>query len=169
MFTYRNCALAIAAIAVTALPLIAGAKKPGHTPGKPGTNDGVGPDLVGERITLKYKCKDTSCTVQNFTLYVENAGDTRAKNSRIEYYLSDDTTLTTFSEDEATTPTDKILHRHSLGNLHAGRTKKKTVGGGLLKQRKAQTGQYIIALLDADNTTSETDEANNIVVSDPLP
>jgi hypothetical protein len=88
--------------------------------------------------------------------------------SRVEFYLSDDTVLTT-ATDEVTTVADTLLHSVSLGAVKSGKTKKRTLGGGHLKQANAVSGQYVIALVDSDNVLSETLESNNVVVSEPLP
>lgn len=174
----RNKALAaIAILSLAAAPALLLAKKPdgvgngngnGHGHGHGHNTGGTGADLVGQSITFKSHCDATTCSVNNLTLVVKNQGDSDAPNSSVEFYLSDDTTLTTAS-DQLSTTTDSLIHGVSLGSVKAHATKKRTVGGGLLKQLSSHSGQYVIALLDADNTTSETDELNNVFVSDPIP
>lgn len=160
--------VAVAAAVVALVPAYSIAKKP-VKPGKPGSGIGA-PDLTGKSITFKTKCTETSCTVNNLTLTVENAGDADAKNSRVEFYLSDDATYTT-TPDELSPTVDKLVHRQALGTVKAGKFKKRTVGGGLLKkgQTVPTTGKYVIAVLDADNDTSESNELNNVFISEPIP
>lgn len=152
MFKRMNQKWVLTGLILAAAPALALAKRPVA---------GGTPDLSPASIELKVKCKETSCTVKNFRLYVDNIGDGDAKNSRIHYFLSDDTSLST--------ETDVLIHQHSLGAIKAGKTKKKTVGGGVLKNAGAVPGQYVIALVDADEQTTETDENNNVAVSPPLP
>lgn len=106
--------------------------------------------------------------MNNLTLTVENNGSADAPNSRVEFYLSDDATYAT-APNELSATVDKLIHRQSLGTVKARKFKKRTVGGGLLKKLGSPSGKYIIAVLDADNGVTETDEANNVFVSDPLP
>ncbi|MGI8905750.1 MAG: CARDB domain-containing protein [Candidatus Sumerlaeaceae bacterium] len=174
MLSWQSKALAaLTIVCVAASPALLSAKKPegvGGGNGNAGGNkgDGTGADLTGVSIVFKTKCDATTCTVNNLTLTVRNQGGDDAKNSRVEFYLSDDTTLTT-TPDELSSTTDSLIHRVALGTVKAKKTKKRTVGGGLLKQLAAHSGQYVIALLDADNTTSESNELNNVVVSEPIP
>ena len=64
--------------------------------------------------------------------------------------------------------TDTLIHRQSLGTVKAGKEKSRTIGGGLIN-RYETTGMYIIALIDSANQVAESDENNNVLVSDPLP
>lgn len=143
-----------------ALPLAAQAKKPGSVPGTP--------DLAGAGIVVKSKSNATTSTINNLTLLIDNNGSGDAANSRVEFYLSDDTTLTT-TPDELTSVTDTLIHSQSVGTVKANRTKKRTLGGGLLKKAGATTNQHVIAVLDSTNLLEESDETNNVFVSDPLP
>jgi hypothetical protein len=118
------------------------------------------PDLVGVSIALKTGCNATTCSVRNFTLTVKNQGSNWARNGIVEFYLSDDTSLST--------ETDTLFHYVSLGSVKPNGTKKKTVGGGLLKPF-ASSGKYIIANIDASDSVVESDETNNEFASDPLP
>lgn len=119
------------------------------------------PDLAPASITFKTKIKDGVESVKNFTLLVDNLGDGKAENTRLHYYLSDDDVLST--------ETDLLFHQHSLGAVKVGKTKKKTVGGGVLKQAGAVSGQYVLAVVDAEEAVEELDEENNVVVSPVLP
>lgn len=130
---------------------------------KPVENQGPA-DLSATSITLKIKAD----TVKNATLHVTNNGG-KALNSVVEFYLSEDETLTT-TPDELTSTADLLLHRVSLGTVQAGRTKKKTLGGGHLKKADVPTsGKILIGLVDAENSVAETTETNNLGFSPPLP
>ena len=155
----RLMTFAAVAATVACLPALIVAKKPTEADGPP--------DLEALSITIKSNCKSSPCKINNVSLSVGNNGG-NASNSRVEFYLSDDTVLTT-ATDEVTTVADTLLHSVSLGAVKAGKTKKRTLGGGHLKQASAASGQYVIALVDSDNVLSETLESNNIVVSEPLP
>lgn len=178
MFSVSSRVLAVCAgLAVLVSPAILSATKPDGAGNGNGNGNGNGggnghsvgaADLVGQSITFRSHCNATTCTVNNLTLVVKNQGDGDAPNTRVEFYLSDDTTLTT-APDELTSTTDSLIHRVALGTVKAHHTKRRTVGGGLLKKLSSHSGQYVIALLDADNDTSETDELNNVFVSDPIP
>ena len=135
---------------------------------KPNPNTGVGIDLSAEKIVFKTQCKgEDVCKVNNFSLTVANLGAEDIKNTRVEFYLSDDDILTTLT-DEITTVADTLIHTQSLGAMKAGKTKKRTVGGGLLKKLAPQAGQYVIGVVDANYDIEELDEINNIIISDPL-
>jgi hypothetical protein len=148
----KHVAIAIAAAAAV---VWTSAKKPGSE----------GPaELEATAISVK---SQTPGTVNNLSVSVRNNGGQSA-NAAVEFYLSDDETLTT-TPDALSSTTDVLLHRVSLGSVQAGRTKKKTLGGGHLKQASAASGMYVIAYVDAENQLVESDELNNIVASDPLP
>lgn len=176
MLLVKSRVLAVCAgLAVLVSPAILSATKPdgtgngnGHGNGNGGGHSTGDADLVGQSITFRTHCNATTCTVNNLTLVVKNEGAGDAPNTRVAFYLSDDTTLTT-AADELSSTTDSLIHKVALGTVKAHHTKRRTVGGGLLKQLASHSGQYVIALLDADNTTSESDELNNVFVSDPIP
>jgi hypothetical protein len=117
-------------------------------------------DLAGTTITLKLKCTaEGGCNVKNATFVFQNAGVVDADNSFVEFWLSDDTTLST--------DTDTLVHRVATGKVKAGKSKKKTMGGGLLQQ--FTMNKHILGVLDADHTVGESNENNNVFASDPLP
>ena len=121
------------------------------------------PDLHATTMSFKTKCDATTCTVKNLTVLIENQGSGDAANATLDYYLSDDNVLTT--------ETDTFVHRVSLGKVKAGKIKKRTLGGGLLKQHSAGSGQYVFVVIDADNSLVETDDTNNTygqVIPSPL-
>lgn len=143
--------------------------------GQKGPNNGGGgivvfggPDLVGESIQFKIKCKQGLCQLNNFRLMVKNQGDVDMPNSRVEFWLSDDTLLDTITDPE-TFLSDTLIHTQSLGKIKAGKTKKRTVGGGHLKQLGAVSGQHIIAVVNPGGVVPELDALNNEYLSAPLP
>jgi len=119
-------------------------------------------DLEGTTITVKAKCTSGStCKIKNVTLLVQNNGDEDTSNSRVAFYLSDDTVLTT--------ETDTLLHESALGKVKVGKAKKRTLGGGVIKKAGAVSGKYIIGVADSTEVLAETNELNNNVASEPLP
>ena len=135
---------------------------------KPGTVPVIGPDLAVYSFGLKTKCGPATCAVNNATLVVRNEGDADVANCRVTFYLSTDTTLTT--QTDALNPVADIpLHTQSLGTVKAGRTKKRTLGGGLLKKASPASGNYVIAEIDSDNAIEEANELNNIISSKEIP
>ena len=146
--------LAGAAICALLFTATAQAKKPGTVPV-------IGPDLAGTSISVKTKCTPTTCSVNNLTVNVRNLGDADAPNTRISFYLSADDVLTTQSD--GMNVVDIPLHTQSLGTVKAGKTKKRTLGGGLLKKAGYVGGSYIFVVLDSDDTLVEADETNNTI------
>jgi subtilase family serine protease len=116
------------------------------------------PDLLVSGITFKTKCDATTCTVNNVTTYVSNVGEGDADSSKLEYYLSNDDVLTT---DPLSPDADVFIHAVSMGKVKAGKIKKRTLGGGLLKQANMTMGQYLFVVLDADQQVTELSEDNN--------
>ena len=118
-------------------------------------------DLYGTTVTFKLKCKSGPCEVKGATLeFINNGGGDDAPKSVLEFYLSNDTTLTT--------ETDTLLKRLSVGKLQDGQTGARKLSGGTLKKAGAVSGQYILCFLDAAETITESGE-NNVFVSAPLP
>jgi hypothetical protein len=104
-------------------------------------------DLVTTNITFKLKCDATTCTVNNLSVYIENQGTADAGNSSVQYWLSTDDVLST--------DTDALIHTVSTGKIKAGKIKKRTLGGGLLKQAQANSGEYVIVVLDSAAVVDE--------------
>lgn len=171
-------ACAAAAVAMFAVGT-ADAKKPanpGNGPGNPGISV-QGIDLVPVSMNFKVKSKQGVNQINNFSFYIANVGDTDAPNSRVEFYLSADPVFSPI--DDPLNPTDVpdvLIHSQSLGKVKAGKSKKRTVGGGHLKQIQASLGGlpltgYVIAVIDSTNVVAETidplllldGEANNTI------
>ncbi len=166
MKSFIAIAVAAALVAVVGSADAAKGPKPGK-PGKPGVTVGL-PDLSGESISFKTKCNGTTCTLNNLTFVVRNSGDGDMPNSSVSFYLSSDAVLTTETS-ELNPIADNLIRIQSLGKVKAGKTKKRTLGGGLLKKLGAIQGQYIIAVVDSNQSVLEFDELNNVFVSEPLP
>ncbi len=153
----------------------ADAKKP-VTPGGPNVTV-QGTDLVPMSMSFKVKSKNGINQINNFSFYIANVGDTDAPNSRVEFWLSSDTLFSPV--DDPLNPTDVpdvLIHSQSLGKVKAGKSKKRTVGGGHLKQIQSVLGDVpltgnIIAVIDSTNVVAETidpllmqdGEANNTI------
>jgi hypothetical protein len=120
------------------------------------TSDGA--DLTGYWPSLVQQCSGTSCKIKG-TLSIQNVGNEDAASSYIRFYLSDDNVY-----DE----TDMFLKQVSTGKLKADNTKNKTLSYSFSTGTSA-TDKYIIAVIDADNTVSESNESNNIIVYGPIP
>jgi hypothetical protein len=103
-------------------------------------------DLVTTDAFIKIKCDDTTCTVKKVTIYIENEGTADASTT-LQYWLS--------SDDVFSPGTDTLLHTVATGKIKAGKIKKRTLGGGLLKHANASSGQYVIVVLDEGNTVDE--------------
>jgi hypothetical protein len=93
------------------------------------------------------------------TLRVENRGDQAAPLGALVYfYLSSDGTWD---------PGDTLLGQVAVGALKAGRSKTRKLSYSLPLGESAQ-GKYVIAWIDATNAVAETNEANNMIVSEEL-
>lgn len=147
---------AVTAAAFVAVPLPASAKPRPHEPGQPTGS----PDLVGVSITFKTKADATTTTLNNAKFVAKNQGDAKAANSVVQFFVSDDNVLST--------ETDTLIHQVDLGAVQKNKTKKRTVGGGHFAGQ-SMSGKRVIAVLDALEQIPESDENNNVFVSDPLP
>ena len=56
----------------------------------------------------------------------------------------------------------------ATGTIKVGKSKTKTFSYTLPLEETA-SGEYIIAVIDADNTVAESNESNNYVVFGPIP
>jgi hypothetical protein len=118
------------------------------------------PDLQGTTMTLKLKCTDAGgCNVRNATFVFTNSGAQDAANSFLEFWLSDDTIFDP--------SVDTLVKRVAIGKLKSGKTKKRTMGNGLIQE--FTMNKHILAVLDIDNVVEESDESNNVFPSEPLP
>jgi len=119
-----------------------------------------GPDLSGTWLPVTTKCKTkkgiTTCKVKA-RLQIANAGTTPSPTARVHYFLSNDNVL-----DDA----DQFLKQVATGKIKPGKLKKKTLSASRLG---IVTGQYLIAVIDAENAVAESNENNNVVVFGPIP
>ncbi len=132
-------------------------KGPSDTPPPPTD----GPELEAAWAPAEVKCKTngkgiTKCQVKA-ALMVTNSGQANAAKSMIRFYLSSDAALST---------DDVELKGKKVGKLKPGKVKNAKVK---LKLPASPSGNYLIAVLDADGSVAENNELNNTVVSLPLP
>jgi hypothetical protein len=122
----------------------------------------AGPDLTGSRKNITQTCKDTRrgqiCTITGvFT--INDIGNRDAGSTYVDFYLSDD---------DICQEGDSLLKRSLTGRMKANMSKDikliKTLPLG-----HTATGKYIIAVIDKNNSVSEIDETNNIIVFGPIP
>jgi len=120
------------------------------------------PGLTGFWQDLNQSCGGSEghvkCLLKG-TFVVQNPGTATASNSVLRFVLSEDATF-----DES----DTLLQEVAVGALKAGETKTRQLNVALPDGRSA-SGQFVIAVVDADNDVPEANEANNIVVSPPIP
>jgi uncharacterized repeat protein (TIGR01451 family) len=112
-------------------------------------------DLAGTWTGVDSSCKKTKCKVRG-TVEVTNNAPGDAPSSVIKFYLSTDNVF-----DEG----DVLLKRVSTGKIKDGQPKNKKLSAKLPGD---PTGMFLLAVLDADGTVSESDETNNTVVFGPL-
>ena len=122
-----------------------------------------GPDLTGSWTTpVTQICKNSSkgqrCTLRG-TFTVMNIGNRDAPSTSVDFYLSDDATLD---------KEDLYLKWSSTGTMKASRSKGMKFSYTLPQGQNA-SGRYIIAIIDVDNTVTELDKENNVVVFGPIP
>ncbi|MDQ7787037.1 MAG: CARDB domain-containing protein [Thermodesulfovibrionales bacterium] len=114
------------------------------------------PDLTGEWIYLNKSCnetkKGTRCKVKS-KFNIKNIGDGHAGSSLVRFYLSDDNILD---------GGDTFLKQVATGKILSGQSKIKSFtynfDYGITIHDK-----YVFAFIDAENTVTEIDEANNII------
>lgn len=121
-----------------------------------------GPDLIGSWQSLTQTCKGAEakrkCKLRG-TFRVENQGNQTAPSTSLQFYLSSDS----FFDDS-----DTWLNTSTTSKLKPGRTKKRNLKIQLPTGSTA-SGQFIIAVLDGNNTVSESNEGNNTISSVSLP
>lgn len=115
-------------------------------------------DLGGEWVSLKASRFLGQTIVLSGFLKLINHGDGELKgNYKISYYLSADGQSL-----------DRLIETRSLSyNLASDTTRIITVAW-YLSQNLNPVGQYLIAVLDADNEIEEKDETNNRIVFGPI-
>ena len=109
-----------------------------------------GPDLTGSWSSLNKKWFRGRCLLRgNFV--VENQGNATAGDSILKFYLSEDDIL-----DEG----DMDLKEVAVGELDAGQSQNKRFFA-LLPKGLDPAGRYVIAVVDATDAVTETNENNN--------
>jgi len=120
------------------------------------------PDLTGEWISLNQSCKNTKggakCKITG-KLKVRNVGDRDAPPYALKFYLSGDGT---YNEG------DTLLKQVSSGKLKKAASRDVTLSYNFPPGGTA-SGKYLIAVIDADNTVTESDESNNNILYGPIP
>ena len=92
------------------------------------------------------------------TLTVTNTGNRDAPSTYVDFYLSDN---------DALDQEDALLKRSPTGTMKVSKSK------GIKFSYNFQLGEtasgiYIIAVIDPDDTATELDEENNVVVFGPI-
>jgi hypothetical protein len=119
---------------------------------KIGEGPAEGPDLTGSWSSLNkkwFRFRRRCLLRGNFV--VENQGNATAGDSILKFYLSEDNIL-----DEG----DMELKEVAVGELDAGQSQNKRFFA-LLPKGLDPAGQYVIAVVDATDAVTETDENNN--------
>ena len=114
-------------------------------------------DFGGAWVSLVQSCKSTCSLKGKFT--VQNSGVADVPKSVLAIYLSSDTLLDAG---------DLLLKQYNVGKMLAGQSKTKNVSLKLPAGTTA-SGKYVIALVDADDSTPDADDSNNEVVFGPVP
>jgi uncharacterized delta-60 repeat protein len=112
------------------------------------------PDLTGSWVALKQVCQGPCRLRGRFTM--RNTGTSRAGASVLKFALSTDgvTPVTTI----------KQIAMPPMARNHAQRVRlRASVPGG------SASGMFVLAIVDADQTVSESNEANNVIPFGPLP
>ena len=115
-------------------------------------------DLDGSFTRVTENCPGSGCVLK-LILKVRNLGGAKAVKSVARVYLSSDATFDAG---------DTFLRSKSFGKIKAGRAQKKRFTARLPGGASA-TGQYVIAVLDADQAVVESNDGNNVVVFGPIP
>jgi len=121
------------------------------------------PDLTGQWTSLVQACRSTKsglkCKISG-KLSIQNVGTVNAPSSFVRFYRSDDEV---YNEGA-----DSFLKQVATGTIKVGKSKSKTLSYSF-PLRETVTGDYIIAVIDADNTVEEADEGNNYIMFGPIP
>jgi hypothetical protein len=120
-------------------------------------------DLTGTWNSLTQTCRQRiggeKCSLSG-KLSVENMGDQNAPSSLVKFYLSGDGIYQP--------GVDTFLKQIVTGVVKAGKSKALRMSYSLPAGENA-LGKYVIAVIDAENTVVESNEANNIIVFGPAP
>jgi len=124
--------------------------------------DALLPDLTGQWASLTQTCRNTKrglkCRLSG-RLNIQNVGTLNAPSSFVRFYLSTDGVYNGDGD-----PMKQV----ATGTIKVGKSKTKTFSYTLPLEETA-SGEYIIAVIDADNTVAESNESNNYVVFGPIP
>jgi len=120
------------------------------------------PDLTGQWASLAQTCKNTrsglKCKVSG-RLNIQNVGTLNAPSCFVRFYRS---------TDEVYNEGIDALKQVATGTIKVGKSKTKTFSYSFPLGETA-SGEYIIAVIDADKTVAEGNEGNNHVVFGPIP
>ena len=116
-----------------------------------------GPDFTGSWVSLVQSCKGSKCKIIG-KLNIQNIG-TESASSSVRFYLSDDGIYD---------GGDSSLKDIKTGTLKVGKSKSMSLSYSFPSGVSA-TDKYIIAVIDADNAVTETNESNNSMVYGPIP
>lgn len=124
----------------------------------------VAVDLTGawaEKKPFSQKCKTknevTTCKLKG-KLVLNNTGDAKAPQFIVRFYLSNDDT---FSLDDQQLGEDVTVKKLSPGKTGKAKLKATVTDIGVV-------GQYILAVIDAGEAVSESDEADNVIPFGPV-
>jgi len=121
-----------------------------------------GPDLTGTWQSATQSCKGSSATLKcklRGTFLTENRGLQKAPVVSLRFYLSQDTDFDA---------NDTLLKEMNVSSLKSNKAKAKKLKVSLPTSSSA-SGQTVIAVIDSANMVVESDEANNTIISLPLP
>jgi hypothetical protein len=117
------------------------------------------PGLTGEwSDDVAVWCRGAACTITG-TFTAINPSRLGTPQVVLRFYLSDDQVL-----DDA----DVLLSTMPVRALDKNESQVRTLRA-TLPQGVQAAGRYVIAFVDADDEVAEANEANNIVVSPPIP
>lgn len=121
-----------------------------------------GVDLTGSWQSLTQTCKGAGAQLKcklkgNFP--VRNQGTQKGLASRLRFFLSTDATFD---------GSDAFLKQAGIPSLKVNKVKKVKLKVSLPVGSSA-SGQFVIAVVDADDSVAEISEANNRIVFGPLP
>lgn len=120
------------------------------------------PDLIAVWSNVKSKCKEKDGVLQcslKGNLSVQNKGDVIAEASVTSFYLSDDALL---DASDTQVGLDVVVKPVAVGK--PGKAKLKAT----LPVGVNPSGKFLLAVVDAVNTVSESDESNNLIAFGPV-
>ena len=153
----RNPAVRFAAASGTPSPV----PGPGELPLPPAVPDSPW-DLEGRWKNVRPVCRGAGnagkCRIKG-KLVVRNSGMRKAQRSKIVLYLSQDPILTA---------DDVPVSRRAIGAIGRHKARQKAFKTGFLPRANV-AGHYLIAVIDTDNSITESNESNNRISFGPLP